>query len=322
VAGRKMCYDCDAPRLVRGDRGIESCMNCGKVRGMNCGKVRGMNCEEVRGMDCGKIADALGVWIKERVQAAGCRGIVFGLSGGLDSAVVAGLGMRAIPDGCLGVVMPCRSDPEDVEDALACARAFSLPTLVCDLTSLFDRHLALVSGCLSNAAAQPEVAFAAPALTAVADAAARVAISDPSRSRMAQANLKPRLRMTVLYYYANILGYLVVGTTNRSELTVGYFTKYGDGGSDIMPLAAMVKWQVRELASYLGVPRYIIEKAPTAGLWSGQTDEGEMGMSYAELDNYILTGEADDAVRQRVDSLSRAAQHKLARPLVPNIPLE
>ena len=289
---------------------------------MNCGKVRGMNCEEVRGMDCGKIADALGVWIKERVQAAGCRGIVFGLSGGLDSAVVAGLGMRAIPDGCLGVVMPCRSDPEDVEDALACARAFSLPTLVCDLTSLFDRHLALVSGCLSNAAAQPEVAFAAPALTAVADAAARVAISDPSRSRMAQANLKPRLRMTVLYYYANILGYLVVGTTNRSELTVGYFTKYGDGGSDIMPLAAMVKWQVRELASYLGVPRYIIEKAPTAGLWSGQTDEGEMGMSYAELDNYILTGEADDAVRQRVDSLSRAAQHKLARPLVPNIPLE
>ena len=297
-------------------------MNCGKVRGMNCGKVRGMNCEEVRGMDCGKIADALGVWIKERVQAAGCRGIVFGLSGGLDSAVVAGLGMRAIPDGCLGVVMPCRSDPEDVEDALACARAFSLPTLVCDLTSLFDRHLALVSGCLSNAAAQPEVAFAAPALTAVADAAARVAISDPSRSRMAQANLKPRLRMTVLYYYANILGYLVVGTTNRSELTVGYFTKYGDGGSDIMPLAAMVKWQVRELASYLGVPRHVIEKAPTAGLWSGQTDEGEMGMSYAELDNYILTGEADDAVRQRVDSLSRAAQHKLARPLVPNIPLE
>ena len=273
-------------------------------------------------MDCGKIADALGVWIKERVQAAGCRGIVFGLSGGLDSAVVAGLGMRAIPDGCLGVVMPCRSDPEDVEDALACARAFSLPTLVCDLTSLFDRHLALVSGCLSNAAAQPEVAFAAPALTAVADAAARVAISDPSRSRMAQANLKPRLRMTVLYYYANILGYLVVGTTNRSELTVGYFTKYGDGGSDIMPLAAMVKWQVRELASYLGVPRYIIEKAPTAGLWSGQTDEGEMGMSYAELDNYILTGEADDAVRQRVDSLSLAAQHKLARPPVPNIPLE
>ncbi len=282
----------------------------------------GMDCEKVPSMNCEKVADALGAWIRERVLAAGCRGIVFGLSGGLDSAVVAALGMRAIPDGCLGVVMPCHSDPEDVEDALACARAFSLPTLVCDLTSLFDRHLALVSGCLSNGAAQPDLAFAAPALAELADAAARVAMSDPGRSRMAQANLKPRLRMTVLYYYANILGYLVVGTTNRSELTVGYFTKYGDGGSDIMPLAGLVKWQVRELASYLGVPRHVIEKAPTAGLWSGQTDEGEMGISYAKLDHYILTGEADDAVRRRVDSLNRASQHKLARPPAPNIPLE
>jgi len=282
----------------------------------------GMDCEKVPSMNCEKVADALGAWIRERVLAAGCRGIVFGLSGGLDSAVVAALGMRAIPDGCLGVVMPCHSDPEDVEDALACARAFSLPTLVCDLTSLFDRHLALVSGCLSNGAAQPDLAFAAPALAELAYAAARVAMSDPGRSRMAQANLKPRLRMTVLYYYANILGYLVVGTTNRSELTVGYFTKYGDGGSDIMPLAGLVKWQVRELASYLGVPRHVIEKAPTAGLWSGQTDEGEMGISYAKLDHYILTGEADDAVRRRVDSLNRASQHKLTRPPVPNIRLK
>lgn len=275
---------------------------------MDCGMNPGMNCE--------KVADALSSWMKERALAAGCRGIVFGLSGGLDSAVVAGLGMRAMSDGCLGVVMPCHSDPQDVEDALACARAFSLPTLVCDLTSIFDQHLALVSGCLSDAAAHPGIASAAPAL------AARVAASDPGRARMAQANLKPRLRMTVLYYYANTLGYLVVGTTNLSELTVGYFTKYGDGGSDILPLGGLVKWQVRELASYLGVPRHVIEKAPTAGLWSGQTDEGEMGISYAELDHYILTGEADDAVQRRVDSLSRAAQHKLTRPPVPNTPLD
>lgn len=281
---------------------------------MDCGMNPGMNCE--------KVADALSSWMKERALAAGCRGIVFGLSGGLDSAVVAGLGMRAMSDGCLGVVMPCHSDPEDVEDALACARAFSLPTLVCDLTSIFDQHLALVSGCLSDAAAHPGIASAAPALAAMADTAARVAASDPGRARMAQANLKPRLRMTVLYYYANTLGYLVVGTTNLSELTVGYFTKYGDGGSDILPLGGLVKWQVRELASYLGVPRHIIEKAPTAGLWSGQTDEGEMGISYAELDHYILTGEADDAVQRRVDSLSRAAQHKLTRPPVPNTPLD
>ncbi len=273
-------------------------------------------------MDCMKVADALGAWIKERVEAARCSGIVFGLSGGLDSAVVAAIGMRAIPHGCLGVVMPCHSDPEDVEDALACARAFNLPAVVCDLSPLFDRHLALVSDCLSAAPVCPEAAFAAPALAAIADFAARIAASDPARARMTRANLKPRLRMTVLYYYANLLGYLVAGTTNRSELTVGYFTKYGDGGSDILPLAGLVKWQVRELASYLGVPRHIIEKPPTAGLWSGQTDEGEMGISYAELDHYILTGEADDAVRQRIDSLNRAAQHKLTRPPAPDIALD
>lgn len=282
---------------------------------MDCSMSSGMD----SGVDCEKVADALCSWIKEHVEAAGCRGIVFGLSGGLDSAVVAAIGMRIIPNGCLGVVMPCHSDPEDVEDALACARAFSLPVVVCDLTSLFDQHLALVSSCLSDAAASPDAAFAAPALTAMADAAASIDRSDPNRIRMAQANLKPRLRMTVLYYYANLLGRLVVGTTNRSELTVGYFTKHGDGGSDIMPLAGLVKWQVRELASHLGVPRHIIEKPPTAGLWSGQTDEGEMGISYAELDHYILTGEADNAVRQRVDSLNRAAQHKLARPPAPQI---
>lgn len=250
-------------------------------------------------MDCKVVARTICDWLEESVKSAGCNGIVFGLSGGLDSAVVAGLGMRALPNGCLGVIMPCHSDPQDVEDAEAVARSFGLPTITYDLGQIYDEHIAnlrkLLVPCIAARGEHP------------------VADTD-SRIRMAEANLKPRLRMTALYYYANILGYLVVGTTNKSELTVGYFTKYGDGGSDLLPLGKLVKTHVRELAEHLGVPRSIIDKPPTAGLWDGQTDEGEMGISYAELDRYILTGEAPDRVRERVDALNLSAQHKFVRP--------
>lgn len=250
-------------------------------------------------MDCKAVAAAICDWLQRNVKSAKCNGIVFGLSGGLDSAVVAGLGMQALPDGCLGVIMPCHSDPQDVEDAEAVARSFSLPTITYDLGPVYDEHLAnlrkLLVPCVSARGAHPVGGTG-------------------SKIRMAEANLKPRLRMTALYYYANVLGYLVIGTTNKSELTVGYFTKYGDGGSDLLPLGELVKTHVRELAEYLGVPRSIIDKPPTAGLWDGQTDEGEMGISYAELDRYILTGEAPDRVRERVEALNRSALHKFTRP--------
>ena len=101
--------------------------------------------------------------------------------------------------------------------------------------------------------------------------------SDDKTKRLAEANLKPRLRMGALYYLANRLNYLVVGTSNRSELSVGYFAKHGDGGVDIMPLANLLKKDVNELARHLDIPKKIIEKAPSAGLWPGQTDEGRDG---------------------------------------------
>jgi NAD+ synthase len=257
-------------------------------------------------MDCKAVAAAICDWLQKSVKSAGCNGIVFGLSGGLDSAVVAGLGMRALPNGCLGVIMPCHSDPQDVEDAEAVARSFGLPTITCDLGPVYDKHLASLQKLLAPY---------------VADRGTHPVFETDSKIQMAEANLKPRLRMTALYYYANILGYLVVGTTNRSELTVGYFTKHGDGGSDLLPLGELVKTHVRELAEYLGVPRSIIDKPPTAGLWEGQTDEGEMGISYPELDRYILTGEAPDRVRERVEALNRSAQHKFVRPPIAPIDL-
>ena len=127
---------------------------------------------------------------------------------------------------------------------------------------------------------------------------------------MALANIKPRLRMTTLYYYASLNNYLVIGTDNWSELKVGYFTKYGDGGVDLAPLGRLVKSEVRKLAKHFGIPEKIINKKPSAGLWEGQTDENEMGVSYEELDHYILTGEADKEVRERIDELARKNSHK------------
>jgi NAD+ synthase len=123
--------------------------------------------------------------------------------------------------------------------------------------------------------------------------------------------------MLTLYYLANRLSYLVVGTGNRSEISVGYFTKYGDGAVDILPLGNLVKRRVRELAIHLGMPKEIIKKPPSAGLWVGQTDEGEMGITYEELDRYLLAGEAGDEVKRKVDAMIAASAHKRVMPAIP-----
>ena len=133
---------------------------------------------------------------------------------------------------------------------------------------------------------------------------------------VAEANLKARLRMLTLYYFANQLQYMVAGSGNRSELSVGYFTKHGDGGVDILPLGNLVKGEVRELAGYLGIPQQIIDKPPSAGLWQGQTDEGEMGLTYEQLDRYLITGEARDEVRKRIEYMRDASAHKCQMPPV------
>jgi len=220
------------------------------------------------------------------------QGVVFGLSGGIDSAVVAGLAKRAFPHKALAVCLPCHSNPLDREHAALTAETFGLEMLTVDLSSAFDQ---LVSTLALGQQGRPVV----PELTL--------------------ANVKPRLRMTALYYYASIHAYLVLGTSNRSELTIGYFTKYGDGGVDLMPLAGLVKTEVRELAKYLGVPQVIIDKPPTAGLWAGQTDEGEMGLTYRELDEYILIGDAAPHIKERVDSLAATSTHKKRLPPIPRL---
>ena len=232
-------------------------------------------------------------WLRARVHEAGARGVVVGLSGGIDSAVVARVAQMAFPDGVMTVIMPAHSDPRDAEDAKLVADTFGLPVMAIDLTRPFEALLVQ---------AQQGLGTWPPGTAA----------DDDRSARMAQANLKPRLRMTTLYYVANRLNYLVAGTGNRTEIAIGYYTKYGDGGVDLLPLGELVKSQVRALARELGVPAPVIEKPPSAGLWMGQTDEGEMGFTYAELEDYLLRGPeaVAPATAMRIERLVRASEHK------------
>jgi NAD+ synthase len=227
-------------------------------------------------------------WIAAEVEAAGGAGVVYGLSGGIDSAVVAALAKRAFPHHTLGVIMPCHSDPADAEDAHVVAHHFDIPATTVDLGPVYDLLLETLSA----------------------------SSSDLPENRLATANLKPRLRMTTLYAFANELDYRVLGTGNRSEIAVGYFTKFGDGGADFLPLGSLVKGEVRDLARHLGVPERIITKPPSAGLWADQTDEAEMGLTYEELDAYVLTSEASPAVKAKVDAMHAASEHKRALPRI------
>jgi NAD+ synthase len=241
-----------------------------------------------------RLAERIAGWMRVQLQAAGARGFVVGLSGGVDSSVVARLCQLAAPRAALGVMLPCHSDPRDEEDARLLADHFALATIRVDLDRPYDALRAALDGATSSLPA--------------ADTAANV---DP-KSRLPDANLKPRLRMTSLYFVANRMNYLVAGTGNRSELAIGYFTKYGDGGVDLLPIGGLVKAEVRALARDLGVPAPIIDKPPSAGLWIGQTDEDEMGFTYADLERYLNEGPESvaPALAMRIERLTRASEHK------------
>jgi NAD+ synthetase len=238
-----------------------------------------------------KLAQKLISWISDTVSAAGGKGVVVGMSGGLDSSVAAVLCRHAFPEAILGLILPCHSDEKDKEHAELVAGRFNIPVKVVGLDEVFEALVKLLPGEGCNAAAR----------------------------KLAEANIKPRLRMVTIYYFANHLGYLVVGASNRSELSVGYFTKYGDGGVDLMPLGNLVKSQVRGLAEYLDIPREVIDKPPSAGLWSGQTDEMELGLTYSELDHYLVTGEAREETKEKIDSMINRSGHKRYFPPAPFI---
>jgi len=240
-------------------------------------------------------------WLRQRATAATARGFVVGLSGGIDSAVVARLCQLAAPGQVAGVIMPCRSDPRDEADAGLVADAFSIPAIRVDLETAYDALLAETREALGALPAEMRP------------------VADDASGRVALGNMRPRLRMATLYFIANSLNYLVAGTGNRSELTIGYFTKHGDGGVDLLPIGHLMKSGVRALAQELGVPQTIIDKAPSAGLWLGQTDEAEMGFSYADLERYLTNGPegVSPALALRLERMIRATEHKRSLPPTP-----
>jgi len=229
-----------------------------------------------------KRIDAISRWIRDQVEQAGAKGVVLGLSGGIDSAVVAALAQRSLGDNVLGLILPCHSHKEDAEHAARLASHLQMEAVTVDLTPFYDNLITILP----------------PADTHIA------------------ANLKPRLRMTVLYYFAGLRNFLVAGTGNRCEIAVGYFTKYGDGGVDLLPLGDLLKSEVKEIARTLGLPEDIIVKPPSAGLLPGQTDEGELKLTYDELEQALLELTAESGattpgeVRTRVEELIQKAGHK------------
>ena len=243
-------------------------------------------------------------WLRQRLTAAGARGFAVGLSGGLDSAVVARLCQLAAPGHVVAAMLPWKSDPRDEADALQVADAFELPVVRIDLEPGHDALVAELRGALTRV--DPQVA-------------ADIRPDDSDAARVALGNIRPRLRMTALYFVANSLGYLVAGTGNRSELTIGYFTKHGDGGVDVLPIGHLLKGDVRGLAASLGVPKAIIDKPASAGLWLGQTDEAEIGFSYSDLEAYLTDGPegVSPALALRVERMIRATEHKRALPPTP-----
>jgi NAD+ synthase len=221
-------------------------------------------------------------WISLKTREARAKGCVFGMSGGLDSSVLAVLAKRSLGKRALGLLMPCESDPRDREFALEVAKRFGVNVKEIDLTRVYNMLLNIL----------------------------------PKGDETEKGNLKARLRMLVLYYFSNKNRYLVLGTGNRSEHLLGYFTKYGDGGVDLLPLGGMYKTQVIDLARYLNIPKGIVEREPSAGFYPKQTDRGELGFTYEKLDEILKDIEGKEMLYSglkdviKVKGMMKKTEHK------------
>ncbi len=246
--------------------------------------------------------DVINLFIKEKLDETGANGVTIGLSSGLDSAVVTKLCFDALgADKVLALILPDDDTPKaDVEDAIDFAESMGIEHLTIDIF-------------------QPIEAF-------------KKLVFFKEENKVAQGNIKARCRMIVLYAHANIMNRIVMGTGNKSELLTGYFTKFGDGGADFLPIGDLYKTQVRELAHHINIPQKIIDKVPSAGLWKDQTDEGELGINYEALDKILLgielklntesiiekSGQPKEKVLA-IQKLVKRSVHKRRMPLIPKV---
>ena len=244
--------------------------------------------------DALELADSISAWLKERIEEAGSDRFVLGLSGGIDSAVVAGLCARAVgPGRVLAVIMPSSSISQDAVEAQKVADAFGITPATIDLTAVADTIFA-----------------AMPSEDELYGEILNESIPDGSEARLklARANVRPRSRMIANYYLANLSRGIVVGTGNKTEYMIGYSTKYGDAGVDLAPLIDLYKFEVRAVARAIGVPESIVTRPPSAGLWEGQTDEDEIGISYDDLDRTLLAMDSGDTSGIDADLLAKVGQ--------------
>ena len=225
-------------------------------------------------------------FIKGVLETACVNGIVFGNSGGKDSAL-AGILCKMACDNTVGLIIPCGSKQNyetDKSDAETVAKQFGISSRIVDLSEVKN------------------------ALAKAVDEATQLTDS-------ASSNISPRLRMTALYAVAASENRLVAGTGNRSEGHMGYFTKWGDGAYDFNPIADLTVTEIYEFLQYLGAPSSIIRKAPSAGLFDGQTDESEMGVTYQSIDNYLLTGTTNDNDKAIINKFHQLSEHKRKSPV-------
>ena len=215
-------------------------------------------------------------WLRDEVKKANMDGVLVGMSGGVDSSVVAALAKEAFPNNSLGIYLPINNMGKDLEDAKAVAETINIETMTIDLSNSFNETLKATG----------------------------------VQGKLASANIKPRLRMTALYAVAQEKRYLVLGTDNAAEWILGYFTKYGDGGVDLLPIVYLTKGEVKAMAKEMGLPQVVYTKKPTAALWDGQTDEEELGYSYDEVDKYILGQDIDNEIKNKIEKQISMTEHK------------
>jgi len=243
-------------------------------------------------------------FIQEYVEESGVNGVVIGVSGGIDSSVALALAVEALgKEHVTALILPDRrtTPKQDVDDALTLAKLFGVKHYLINIDEIVDTYSVLPFFDLED--------------------------------NIATGNLRARIRMNILYYYANRFSYLVLGTGDRSEILIGYFTKYGDGAVDLLPLACLYKTQVRHVAHWLGIPERIIKKPSSPRLWPGHLAEKELGMKYEDIDLILyglfdlgltkeelseVTGISAELI-ERVITLHRRSRHKRGFPPYPRL---
>lgn len=216
-------------------------------------------------------------WIKKEVKKANCDGVAIGISGGVDSALVGYLAKKAFPNNSIGILIPINKNRQfDLEHGLELVKKLNLDHKIIDLSNEYESMVNKMQ----------------------------------IKSNLTKGNMQARLRMTTIYAYAQEKNYLVLGTDNKAEYELGYFTKWGDGGCDLLPIVNLYKSEVFEYAKKVGVPENIINKAPSAGLWDNQSDEKELGFTYEDYEKYDKNLLIDEQLIKKIKSQITKTNHK------------